>query len=387
MTGAGLSLIGSVEPAARPSVPSTPLADGQGGRFRLYSLADVLELPEPEWLIDGVIEVRGFAGVYGPPSSGKSFVALDWALCVARGDAWQGRAVKQGPVVYVVGEGGKGISKRVRAWLREHELETVEGAFFVLEPVPLRNQQEFGRLLERIKPLSASPRLILFDTLATCFGDGDENSAQDMGKFIDAVRKIQQETGATVLIVHHTGKSREGGAVTERGSSALRAAADTMVKVQKTKSGPTLTCDKQKDDEEFRPIHLQLKSVAVGRDADGRDVTSCVLVAATGKAGNPELNPNRQRAIEVLATSLEESLSTKDWRDEVSKVAGKKVSEKTFDNWRRALVEMKLVEPVDDGRRAKYRLTDRGAAIAKREPLERHGCEPAPPTPPPPPPL
>jgi ABC-type glutathione transport system ATPase component len=35
----------------------------------------------------------------GPSGSGKSFVALDWALCVAAGIPWHGRETIQGKVL------------------------------------------------------------------------------------------------------------------------------------------------------------------------------------------------------------------------------------------------------------------------------------------------
>jgi RecA-family ATPase len=37
---------------------------------------------------------------------------------------------------------------------------------------------------------------------------GDENSAKDMGEFVRGCRKLQTETGAALLVVHHTGKAK-----------------------------------------------------------------------------------------------------------------------------------------------------------------------------------
>jgi hypothetical protein len=95
----------------------------------------------------------------------------------------------------------------------------------------------------------------MFDTLALCMAGGDENSSQDMGRAIQSLKLIQRETGAHVQVVHHTGK--DGGA--ERGSSALRGAADTMMAVRSTGGGRfTLECDKQKDGERFETSEWRL---------------------------------------------------------------------------------------------------------------------------------
>ena len=45
--------------------------------------------------------------------------------------------------------------------------------------------------------------LIVLDTLARTFGDGDEKAARDMGGFVASVDRLRAETGAHVAVVHH----------------------------------------------------------------------------------------------------------------------------------------------------------------------------------------
>src|SRR2546422_8198989 len=42
-----------------------------------------------------------YTTLFRSSGGGKTFVSLDWALCIATGKPWRGRAVKRGPVVYV----------------------------------------------------------------------------------------------------------------------------------------------------------------------------------------------------------------------------------------------------------------------------------------------
>ena len=78
-------------------------------------MSDLLNLPEPQWVIDKLFTVGALVGVYGPSGSGKSFLALSWALAVAAGVEWGGHPCDRA-LIYVAAEGGRSIRKRVEAW-------------------------------------------------------------------------------------------------------------------------------------------------------------------------------------------------------------------------------------------------------------------------------
>src|SRR5207245_1828523 len=92
---------------------------------------------DPEYLLEHVIEARALTVIYGPSGEGKTYYTLNASLSVAHGKPCFGLAVKQRPVVYVVGEGTGGIKKRVAAWKKHHNVELVRNAFFVLSAVQL----------------------------------------------------------------------------------------------------------------------------------------------------------------------------------------------------------------------------------------------------------
>ncbi len=87
-----------------------------------YTIDELLRLEPPAWLIDDTIPEGELAAIYGAPGDGKSFIALDMALCVAAGIPWQGHVTQKAYVVYISAEGGRGISKRVAAWLSHHQI-------------------------------------------------------------------------------------------------------------------------------------------------------------------------------------------------------------------------------------------------------------------------
>lgn len=254
-------------------------------------------MPPPTWLIDTIIPAGGLAAMYGEPGSGKTFIALDMALSVATGAPWQGHTCDRGYVLYISAEGGNGIGKRVRAWLqaRGHTARQANVAWLI-ESIPVHGESDqVDRLIKRIsREVDTEPSLIVVDTLARCF-DGDENQQQDMGRFIQGIDKLRLEWGAAALVIHHTRLAGDR----ERGNTAFRGAADTMLSVHRAgqsgharrTNGLTLSCNKQKDAEEFEPIGLKL--VPVG------ETDSCVI-----QEGEMIVDPDAKRA-KVLSVLTE----------------------------------------------------------------------------------
>ena len=231
------------------------------GAVRLYSTAEVLRMPAPTWLIESVIPAGGLVGLIGPPGVGKTFIALDMALSVATGRLWQGLPTKKGRVLYISAEGRGGLSKRVAAWLADRTAKPSEAKIaWLLEAIPVHGTSEsIDVLIERQKEeLGTFPDLVIIDTLARCF-EGDENQQEDMGRFVAGADRLREEFDATVLIVHHTRLDGER----ERGNTAFRGAADTMIFVAREPKHHdiVLSCNKQKEAEEFIDVELRLKSV------------------------------------------------------------------------------------------------------------------------------
>jgi hypothetical protein len=257
----------------------------------------------PECLVEGILPCGALGVVVGPPASAKTFLVLDLALSVASGTDWLGQCpVKQGPVVYVAAEGSsRSLGLRVEAWKAFHRVrEETVGVQFLLQPVQLHTRSEREKLLDAIEDqLAVPPALVVVDPLARCFLGGEENSAKDMGLLIAGMDALRG-TGATVLAVHHAGHNKQ---IRERGSSALRAAVDTMMTI--TRDGTpgglyTVRCAKQKDDEPFGDLQLKLRPQIV-RDGEGSRVLELVSRAADGGQRRPdELRDRAARALAVL---------------------------------------------------------------------------------------
>jgi len=250
----------------------------------LFSI-EGLDVRAPSWLIKGALPREGMGVLFGPSGGGKSFVALDMALCVASGTDWHGRQVKKpGGVIYVCGEGQQGVINRIRAWEKHHGIQ-VDGLPLRVTRAPVRfldaqSVADLAASIERHRDALGELSLVQIDTLNRNFGDGDENTTRDMTRFIDAVTDMQKVLGCNVLIVHHTGLSDGDRA---RGSSSLRAALDYEIQHRVVESGDAKTIalvgKKMKDGAEMEECHFELTYVALGEDEDGEEFGSCVIRA------------------------------------------------------------------------------------------------------------
>jgi predicted transcriptional regulator len=145
-------------------------------------------------------------------------------------------------------------------------------------------------LLIELGALTHAPAMVVIDTLARSLVGGEENSAKDVGLFISGADRIRTEFDAAVLIIHHTGKNGD----TERGSSALRAAADVMMRLTADDGALTLVCDKMKDALPFDTCYLRLKVTGDGE--------SCIVVMTSGSpvvAGR--LTKNHRLVLDAVA--------------------------------------------------------------------------------------
>ncbi len=227
---------------------------------------DISKMAYPEWLIDGVLPAGGVSMVYGKSGTGKSFWVLDLACCVDTGRKWAGRQVKQGPVVYVAGEGRHGYAARLDAWEKKHGVRAETFSLYD-EPVRLwspdhRTPDSLQRFVEAVNGARVRPALVVFDTLGTCLGGADENSNGNMRELLDNAEDIGRTWDADVLFVHHTGKQGESA----RGAQALQDGMAMHAHYQGDgKSYGVLTGTKQKDGQLFEPIRRTLHTVSLGK--------------------------------------------------------------------------------------------------------------------------
>lgn len=253
---------------------------------------------EVEWLVKHVLVRRGTSVWFGPPGCGKSFLVTDLALAVARGISWFGRRVHQGLVIYGAVEGGDGFKRRMKAYRQGKGVKTSEQPNIIILPDPINIFQngdaDVAKLIAEANAwklyYDAGPELIVIDTLAAATTGADENNAKDMGPVLERCKRITRETGAHVLLVHH---SNALGAKA-RGWSGLTGNVDSVFEVLQTDQ-----MDVEDLGDRKRPRHIKqvwarkikeaegnwalsfiLKQEILGIDYDGEQIDSCIVAAA-----------------------------------------------------------------------------------------------------------
>jgi hypothetical protein len=248
--------------------------------FKLTRLSE-MKLKPADWLIKGFMEVDSMDEIFGPSGGGKTFCAVDLGCSCATGTDFNGLPVKQGPVIYVAGEGQNGIKRRFMAWGKHKGVDMDTADIFISNiPAGLTDPQQVKFVIDAIHAIAdevAPPVAIIFDTIARNFGPGDENSTRDMTQFVKAGDEIRSLYRSAVIYVHHTGLAEQGRA---RGSSVLKGALDSEYRVEMENNGIIILKNtKMKDHDKPKPMAFKLESVDLGFSADGDPITSAVLIS------------------------------------------------------------------------------------------------------------
>lgn len=248
---------------------------------------DLSPVLESLFLIKEMLDRGAMSVVYGPSNSGKTFFSLDIAYHVATRSMWRDRRISGGTVLYLAAEGGRGIVNRISALKAIYTDARVPLAIRRAGLDLLRPEADVQRVIDLANEIGPVA-LIVVDTLSRVLAGGDENGPVDMTAFVSNVDRIRQETGAHIMVVHHTGKDAARGA---RGHSSLRAATDTEIEISvDTATGMrTAIVQKQRDYSGGQEFYFQLERVELGHDQDGDPVSSCIVVdveqlgASTGR--------------------------------------------------------------------------------------------------------
>ncbi|PMP02167.1 hypothetical protein BCS95_11845 [Vibrio breoganii] len=331
-----------------------------GGKYGLFEFKSGSEGYDQEfsYLIKGYLPSLSLGMIYGASGSYKSFHALSWACHVALGQEWNGCRVNQQPVLYIAGEGGIGVPRRIRALELQYNDGNKIPNFYRLDfAVAMGDVNQVNQLAETIKhyskELNVKFGLVIIDTLARCFGNGDENKTDDMGRFVSACDRIKSQANVTVMVVHHSGVSDKGRA---RGSSALRAACDFEYRVERTDKGECayiLSHTKSKDDREQCQQLFSLKSQYLFVDSDGESVVSLAALnigqepPAEGSDESPVLTEHEQTLYQIVRTRQlnREGTGIVVVRDDM-KAQGVNVS--NFSRWLKGAITKGVITKEDD---------------------------------------
>lgn len=238
------------------------------------------EFAQPDEIIQNLITANRLVVVYGASNSGKTFWTISMAAAVAQSTDFHGRKVDGGPVVYIAAESPSGVRDRMIAY-RKHFGSNLDNLYMVSVPLNFHDDpaaaSKIITLCKEIEQQTGKKvRMIIGDTLARLSAGANENSGEDMGPIVAQFDAISNETGAAMLIIHHTGKDQARGA---RGWSGIQCHIDTEIEITDDNGTKAAYITKQRDGEKGYYLYFKLLVIetTVGKFGDMK--TTCIAHA------------------------------------------------------------------------------------------------------------
>lgn len=286
---------------------------------QFWTMSDVGQMQATKHLIRDHYKEGGLVYLLAESGTGKTYIALDMACCIASGKDYLGEhKTEQGAVVYVGQEGSDDNQMRAKAWAINHSVFLANRNinhidvedfpfYYVNRDFDLRTSAGSTELLSIIDNLDLDnpPKLIVLDTVCNMLAGGNDSDPADMGGFITSCQTLIAKTGAAVLAIAHPGhldKTRP------RGFSNQKPACDTVILATGgVKKGIGICFTKQKgwspmDDYKLYTTHID----HVAEDSNGNSVSNLVLCGKQDKVKYDwnKLHPTAKLLMNTLASKF-----------------------------------------------------------------------------------
>ncbi|MFC4531369.1 bifunctional DNA primase/polymerase [Sphaerisporangium dianthi] len=180
------------------------------------SLADVMaevdEMDDPQWLIEGLWPEDAYGVIAAQKKAGKTWSGLDLAVSVSAGGKWLGEfQCKTGPVIYIIGEGGKrNTIRRIRAIARHKGIDPA-GLPIQLCTVPVQITKAEHLKLVRDWMTQVKPALVVIDPFYLSQGAANGTNLAEMGETLREIQVVVSNGNAALAILHHFKKGSASG--------------------------------------------------------------------------------------------------------------------------------------------------------------------------------
>jgi hypothetical protein len=248
-----LKLGGTVEGIQKLLDAARPFHSEASNGFHLTLLSDLLAEPEESvaWVWDKTLPAGGMSVLAAKPKVGKSTLARNLSLAVARGNVFIGRDTSPGPVVYLA--------------LEEKRAE-VQGHFRRMgsdgEPIYIHTgvapEEAVAALRAGITAVGA--KLAIVDPLFKLVRIRDGNDYAEVTRVLEPLLSVARDTGCHVMAVHHMGKMQRGEGDQILGSTAILGSVDTALIMRRREDGRTL--------ESMQRYGVDLEPLALSFDED-----------------------------------------------------------------------------------------------------------------------
>src|SRR5436190_19750617 len=137
--------------------------------WALLDDVEVMDLPDPDFIVAGVLPRKGLGVLYGPSGACKTTLAAGLMVSIATGRRWFGRDVRHvGASIYVSTEDVAGFKVRLRAAKAAAGLSLVDtiGIYTFPEAIDLCDAADIARFIAFVEQTDVTPELVVVDTYA-----------------------------------------------------------------------------------------------------------------------------------------------------------------------------------------------------------------------------
>lgn len=168
------------------------------------------EVPElAEAVIDGVLRRGHKLMLSGPSKAGKSYALIELSICIATGGTWMQWRCRRGKVLYINLElSRESCLNRFKTLFDTYGIPMCGVDVWNLRGKVLTMKELLPKLLHRVRDRGYD--VIIFDPIYKLLG-GDENNAEQVGRFCAMLDRVCAETGAAIVYCHHHSKGAQGG--------------------------------------------------------------------------------------------------------------------------------------------------------------------------------
>ena len=203
-------------------------------KFQFTPLIVLLNEPEEKinWVVEDLLPSGGFSIMVAKPKVGKSTLARQLALAVARGEPFLGRNTVKGGVLYVSLEEKR---QEVKNHFKIMAANGTEDLSVYVGSAPEEAYKWLEDEVERQRPI-----LIIIDTLFRFARVADLNDYAKTIAALDPLLTLARTHSAHLMGIHHARKSPGDGADTTLGSTAIFGTVDTAVVLKRTEGKRTI---------------------------------------------------------------------------------------------------------------------------------------------------
>lgn len=220
----------------RKHLPPTaaPIPLPQSVPLQLTTLSALYAEPEVpmDWVVEDLLLKGGVSLLVAKPKVGKSTLARQLALCVARGSSFLGRKTALGSVIYLALE-----ERRGDVCFHFHKMGATGQ-----EPIKIYVGSAPTDVLVQIRQIVEveHPVLVIVDTLIRFIKLKDSNDYAQASVLFEPVLALARETNTHVALLHHARKGETAGIDSALGSTAFAASVDTILVMSRGENSTTI---------------------------------------------------------------------------------------------------------------------------------------------------